>query len=374
MIARETLFQPQSFTDKKMVLGLLEAAALPWDALWICQGTTEFFPPPLSLHRLLSAAQQRAQQMPQSCADKEWRYFKALLQRLCDIVPSITVSSNKQSSYSWAPLWKVFHIPEPVESVRANNNQSPSLRRQQFYTPQPAQKTKMTLSVSQFNAFISCPFKGWAMSLKDAAPDKEMHPIFDARIWGQISHLFVQYYLRNQSDSFSKNTIFSSWPTTLQSYALKKWHESAMLLVTKIPQDLISPSVLIEQSFEYQLGPIQLQGRVDLLSKHGRVVDIKTAQPVLSQWFNEKPTQWQAAIYALATQAQYFGLLYFAADSAHYWESDVALWKSSWQEQLQSYALLWQQGQYYPEPQSTSTCRHCVFKTCCRIDLQESRA
>lgn len=367
------LFQPQSLTDKKMVLGLLEATALPWDAVWICQGSSKNFPPPLSPHPLLPYDWQAQEKLPQSCAEKEWRYFKALLTRLFQGVPKILITANSNQLADWAPLWQIFNVPQPVafKPLHAHKTSKTIAARELFY-PGAAQNPAKKISVSQFNAFTQCAFKGWASTLVGARPLQPLHPIFDPRVWGKLSHVYIQQKLQKSESELWSEEEFALWPKPLQQYATSQLELAAAELPLKLPKELLESNVLIEKSFSFSINKLQIDGRADLYSREsGRVIDIKTASLILSHWFHEYPQDWQGALYARAFNVSKLGLLRVAPGVLSYWECDVSDWLVSWDTQLEKYAQAWNQGDYTPAPAQPSHCQHCPWMDSCRYHKQE---
>lgn len=367
-----TVFQPQSLTDKKMVLGLLEAAALPWDAVWITKACFEHFPPPLNPHPLLPYDWQVQGQLPQAHPGREWAYFQKLLQRLILTVSDKTISQGTPDPLSAAPLWQMWDLL-PAERGPELFFEKKQLRlRPEFFQPQAVSYPGKTLTVSQMNALSQCPFKGWALSLPQARPVQPAHPVFDPRIWGQITHIWVQQYLQLGKSDLRGNPNFRQWPLPLQHYAQKILTAATAQIAEKTPWQNERDILKIEQAFRWELTPeLALEGRADLLWESCRVVDIKTSTPILSHWFNESPKDWQGAIYALALGVPALGLLRISASGMQYWEKDVSDRSALWEEQLLALAQRWEAGLYHPSPIDKATCAHCPFQASCRYHLEE---
>ena len=68
--AAETLFQPEGSDVPIQILGTLEAAGLPFDALWVTGLDGEAWPPPVEAQPLLPLAWQRARRMPRTAVDQ----------------------------------------------------------------------------------------------------------------------------------------------------------------------------------------------------------------------------------------------------------------------------------------------------------------
>lgn len=76
---REAMFQPEAETDRILVLGMLEAAALPLDAVYILGLTASHWPAASQPNPFLPYEEQRRQSVPRSTPVREIWYGKALL-------------------------------------------------------------------------------------------------------------------------------------------------------------------------------------------------------------------------------------------------------------------------------------------------------
>ncbi|MEO8506440.1 MAG: hypothetical protein ABI593_02275, partial [Betaproteobacteria bacterium] len=77
-IASRTLFQPEAPPARIQILGLLEAAGLDFDALWIAGLAAEQWPPPATPTPLLPVAWQRERGVPRADADRALSYARTL--------------------------------------------------------------------------------------------------------------------------------------------------------------------------------------------------------------------------------------------------------------------------------------------------------
>jgi probable DNA repair protein len=81
-LAGATLFQPESPDTPVQVLGMLEAADLPFDHLWVMGLDDETWPGPAEPNPLLPAAFQREHALPRASAERELAYARKLTERL----------------------------------------------------------------------------------------------------------------------------------------------------------------------------------------------------------------------------------------------------------------------------------------------------
>lgn len=100
-------FAAQTGDSPLQILGLLEAAGQPFDALWIMGMDGRNWPPPAQPNPLLPIALQRAQLMPRSSSQRELLLAERLTRRLCQAAPEVMVSFSLRDGDS--PL-----VPSPL--------------------------------------------------------------------------------------------------------------------------------------------------------------------------------------------------------------------------------------------------------------------
>jgi probable DNA repair protein len=80
-LARSKVFQPESAPARVQILGGLEAAGLPLDALWVAGLGADRWPPAPRPNPLLPLSWQRERDVPRSSAARELAYAKALTEQ-----------------------------------------------------------------------------------------------------------------------------------------------------------------------------------------------------------------------------------------------------------------------------------------------------
>ena len=81
-MAAETVFQPQSSIKPVQILGILEAAGMSFDAVWLLGMDDKNWPPAPRPNPLLPAGLQRELGMPQASAEHELAFATGLMQGL----------------------------------------------------------------------------------------------------------------------------------------------------------------------------------------------------------------------------------------------------------------------------------------------------
>ncbi len=91
-LARGKVFQPESATASIQILGVLEAAGLSLDALWVAGLAAESWPPAPRPNPLLPLAWQRERNAPRSTAARELAYARALTEQWARGAPEVVFS------------------------------------------------------------------------------------------------------------------------------------------------------------------------------------------------------------------------------------------------------------------------------------------
>jgi ATP-dependent helicase/nuclease subunit B len=119
---QQTAFHAQTRSSPLQILGLLEAAGLPFDELWVLGLDDDTWPPTAKPNPLLPLSIQRELNLPQSSPEREYFFAHRLTQRLTQssvnlYASSVTLKGDKQLSAS--PLIKNFQLFDfVVEAVQ----------------------------------------------------------------------------------------------------------------------------------------------------------------------------------------------------------------------------------------------------------------
>ncbi len=91
--AAATVFQPQGTGARILVLGLLEAASVTFDALWIAGLSGQAWPAASQPNPMLPVAWQRERDVPRSSAARELAFATRVTERLARCAPEVTMSA-----------------------------------------------------------------------------------------------------------------------------------------------------------------------------------------------------------------------------------------------------------------------------------------
>ena len=92
-LAARKVFQPESAPAAISIMGILEAAGLPFDALWVAGLSAQRWPPAPQPNPFLPIRWQRERNVPRSSAARELAYARALTADLAQAAPCVVMSA-----------------------------------------------------------------------------------------------------------------------------------------------------------------------------------------------------------------------------------------------------------------------------------------
>ena len=132
---RTVVFQPEAARAPIQIVGLLEAAGQPFDALWVAGLAAETWPPAPEPHPLLPVAWQRLRHVPRSSAARELAYAALLTAEFARAAPEVVFShpaTRDDHPCSPSPL-----LPRPDEPLAQDVAGDPGTAPTQFARPAP---------------------------------------------------------------------------------------------------------------------------------------------------------------------------------------------------------------------------------------------
>ena len=91
-LAAGSIFQPESPPAAISIMGMLEAAGMPFDALWVAGLSAQRWPPAPQPNPFLPIGWQRERNVPRSSAARELAYARALTANLAQAAPCVVLS------------------------------------------------------------------------------------------------------------------------------------------------------------------------------------------------------------------------------------------------------------------------------------------
>ncbi|MEP5763126.1 MAG: PD-(D/E)XK nuclease family protein [Halieaceae bacterium] len=348
-LCENAVFQPQTPDARIQVLGLLEAAGLEFDALWLCGFGANNWPPAPEPNPFIPGRLQKQLGMPHASAERELRYARGLLQQFQRSTRSLIASYSQQEDdveqrasallMDYQP-WELASLP-PVLPVEWTDIQSQAVRSNTVDAQAPALTPAQAAELGGGSTLIAdqsqCPFRAFARHRLGAQPLPELASGLNAAERGTLLHESLFHLWDKLGDS---QTLLSQ--TAAQREALIA--ESVDLAITAFRindaealgrslleverqrlQQLLLQWLAVEsqreafevtareEQVELQLGPLQLSLRIDRIDRlaNGRqlIIDYKSGSAgKAADWMGDRPEAPQLPLYALLAGDELAGL------------------------------------------------------------------
>lgn len=206
-ILEETVFQPQGGDAPIQVLGPLEAAGIPFDAVWLLGADDTAWPSPAAPNPLLPAGLQRQLDMPHASAARELAFARAVTDRLAANTAEIVASHPARDGdreLRASPLtseWPLQDSPDrhtdPVGDACADPHDVEPYPVTTRVQPPASMRGGTALLAAQ----ASCPFRAVAVHRLQAGPLDEATHVPDAASLGELVHDLLQRTWSRLGDS-----------------------------------------------------------------------------------------------------------------------------------------------------------------------------
>lgn len=425
--ASRATFQPKSPDARIQVLGMLEAAALPFDYLWVAGLDDLSWPPQPRPNPFIPKRLQRELAMPHATAERELIYSQLLTQQFKDC-SSHTIFSHaeKMDELELEPSPLIKHLP--LYTLAFENNQTFSERIfasrqiekfQDDTAPamQSGEEVRGGVNVLKLQAI--CPFKAFAERRLHARELEKPLPGLRSKDRGNIVHHVLELFwnkigsqaaLCTMTDEALQTFVGECIDAALigpantrsdsaQYIALEK-QRLAKLILNWLKFEKSRPSFNVinsEKEEQVSIGPLRLSIRVDRIDQldNGKklIIDYKTSQRLsIGDWFGDRPEEPQLPLYALIDPEQTAGITFAQVVTGKYnfigisreplEMNDIKLLAEtklttalSWTEQLSQWrATLTTLSQDFYDGKAAvnpkdpvSTCEYCALKSLCRI-------
>ncbi len=337
------VFQPESAAAPIQILGALEAAGLPFDALWVAGLAAESWPPPPRPNPLLPLAWQRERNVPRATAARELAYARALTEQFMraagDVVFSHAASADDhpRSPSSLLPDGAIVDVASATlgaDTAGAQFGAAPTLDAiPDDRAPVLPVGSRAPGGARLIEAQSDCPFKAVAGCRLAAEAWPEPIDGLSAIERGTLLHAAFAAFWRDIGD---QRTLAALDPGALagkveaavtaarQALPSARWRALSALVatgestrLTKVVNGWIAAHERMRPPFcvkEVEASAaLTLQGlafrlrldRVDVLADGGAVIiDYKSGRTTAPDgWFEPRPQAPQLALYALARRA-----------------------------------------------------------------------
>ncbi len=318
-------FQVEDEGAPVQVMGMLEAAGLRFDHLWIMGLHDEALPAAASPNPFLPTSLQRHYQLPHSSAERELEFASKLMERLLASAPDVVLSypeTEGDRALAPSPLvaegsWLRDDEPQANEWIAQHACLSGVRGNRGRNGPQLAQSDS-TGGASLFKDMAACPFRSFAKHRLGARPLEEADLGLSYRDRGTTVHKALEFIWRELG---SRAGLMELGATELEALIDRGADAAVAKLGPGIGRDLekrrlqklLSEWLDIEKSrSDFSIGDIEAErvvsvaglqvqvraDRVDVLPDGREIIlDYKTGQLKPRGWEGERPDEPQLPLY-----------------------------------------------------------------------------
>lgn len=348
-LCKERIFQPESGVAPIQILGVLEAANLSFDAIWIMGMNDVSWPPPCRPDAFIPITLQRQHNLPHSASERvlqmATRSLHALMHAANEVIVSYPLGEGDES-FSCSPMFvalpcvKVDELAMiTLDDWRARIHQSACLeaivdeRAPALQTDQPT-----TGGSGLFKDQAACPFRAFAQHRLRARELGKVSSALPATSKGSIVHHILEIFWNEVSDLDALNRL-----TTQQLQTqLKTCIEKALEKEAQALPQILSPAFQVlekkrllhlimmwleleqsreyfkvvsnEQKFTQNIAGIEVNLKIDRIDQLADgslvVIDYKTGKVDPKQWFGERLDEPQLPLYSMVVDGDVSGISY----------------------------------------------------------------
>lgn len=430
-MASKTIFQPKTPEASIQVLGVLEAASLPFDYVWIASMDDLSWPPQPKPNPLIPKTLQRERQMPHATAERELLFCHTLIKQFKQSAKHIIFSHAEkieELELQASPL--IRDIPDiHLNDLNLPPYQLPSERiyasRQidliiDDSAPSLSSHEVVRGGVSVIKQQALCPFKAYAEWRLHAHELESPLPGLRAKDRGTILHKTLEILWNTLQDHatlscLTENELHELIQTSIQSamIALPHSHQATSQYIflekqrlNKLIWDWLqiekrrTPFKVMtnEKSTQISLNQLTLSIRIDRVDEleDGKklIIDYKTGKNNdINTWFSERPEEPQLPLYSLLDTDNTMGITFAQLSIGEQGFKGVSRYALdingikliseikkatalSWEEQLEQWNSVltklgndFYSGIAHVDPKDpATTCLWCALKPLCRIN------
>ncbi len=330
-----TPFQPQGSPVRIQILGILEAAGLEFDGLWLAGMDADAWPPRIEPEAFLPVAWQRARAIPQASVEHSLQRAERLTAQLVgsarEVVASHTAPSDPPARRVSALCdWPLVPRPaQPTPTLAAILAARPLVRIDDARLPALPAGSRVKGGVRAIELQSDCAFRA-AASLRlraDAWPRPgvgltamERGNLVHAAMAALWSTLVDQATLNALDDAALRSRIAEAVTIACATIPEARWRAlpplvadiestrlSALMFTFLREHEATRPPFRVvgrEEAVTLATGGLELGLRIDRIDEVDEglaVIDYKTGSlPAVRQWLLARPVAPQAGLYALA--------------------------------------------------------------------------
>ncbi len=347
-ITKDTIFQPQTPEAPIQILGVLEAAGLPFDYLWVTQLEDSQWPTPPKPNPLLPQRLQKTLQMPHATPERELLYYKKLIEQLqCSVKNVIFSYPMQRGDTELRPSSLIHHVEEidlnqlPLSQYTSVaeiifQHQSLDLFEDKKASPVThIEKIRGGTTILKLQAI--CPFKAFAeLRLYANEPDPVTLGI-KTQDRGTLVHQAMEFFWKQIKDSNRLAALSSDELDEIihtaaftaielkrfskmfqQRYKMLELERLKRVLKQWMEIELLRPSfkvIFTEYEKKISIGNIPIILRIDRIDEledgQQMIIDYKTGKHNdITHWFSDRPSEPQLPLYCIASDEEIHAISY----------------------------------------------------------------
>lgn len=347
-MARNTVFQPKTPEAPIQVLGLLEAASLPFDYLWVTGMDDLSWPPQPKPNPFIPKQLQRELCMPHATAERELIYCEQLTQQFKRSAKHVIFShaeKNEECELQPSPLIQDLPIIR-IDELKLQAYQPPSERIYQTKNAERILDEKAPDLLTQEKIYggtdiikqqALCPFKAFATHRLHARELEEPLPGLRPKDRGTLIHKILELLWNKlqthamlvgmDEDELNKlinscvNETLNSFPNSRSEYtqyiSLEKQRLHKLIYNwLQIEKERMPFKVSTnEKASEIILNHLHISIRIDRIDElpDGKklIIDYKTGKKNdINHWFSDRPEEPQLPLYSLVDPENTAGITF----------------------------------------------------------------
>lgn len=335
-------FQPEAPESSLQVLGLLEAAGLEFDHLWLSSMSAAQWPPSPSPNPLLPFSLQREYQMPHASAERELHYATQLSLRFLNSAPDVIVSYATTINDNPAQVSRLYKdypqlslnelltkpLPQCLPLAQLYHNQLQQTQLENFIAgeaPCVASNEAILGGSSLFSSQAACPFKAFSkhrlglrnleqpqLGLNAADRGSILHRALEL-VWMQLKNSDALHALSNSEqvelcEQAAQYTLddFSQRQSVLAGsrfMAIEHSRLSRLLDAWLNVERQRSPFTVLETESKhvFRFQQLELNARIDRVDQLSDgsylIIDYKTGKANINAWWGSRPDDPQLPLY-----------------------------------------------------------------------------
>lgn len=348
-MANKHIFQPKTPDAAIQILGLLEAAALPFDHLWIAGMDDMTWPPQPKPNPFIPKKLQRELKMPHATAERELNYCELLTQQFKRSAAQLIFSSalnNNDMELQPSPL--IQNIDENNSLLEYTSTENLLLSERIFQTKRietihddvatslnTEEKVRGGISVLKYQAL--CPFRAFSECRLHAKDLQLREPGMRAKDRGNIIHKALEIIWEKLKDQAMLTSLDDQQTNLLVNDCIDETFKTLFIFnrfkprfidlekkrLYKLLHEWLSIErkrqpfkvIMTEKSMPVKIGEIELAVKIDrideLMNGQQLIIDYKTGkQNDINNWFHDRPDEIQLPLYALINPHRTDGITY----------------------------------------------------------------